>query len=521
MFGRFAHARGFKEAFFCHGPGPGGHGGGGHQGPNGCHQGHGQQGGVRPPWSSTNIKEQVRTTEKLPKRCAIPSETFAFLQADSGCLDEDDKRRGCTWHRGGRRHLCWNGESVLSDDEVKARQCPVSAWIGVVKAGSREVPWASILAAGIHTVVGNNRLESERFARLRRRGFFGHQSVLLGALPIAERADKSLGIAASAHDFRVIGEKEIAALLLDGKEEAEVARVEPKARKTSATAALVEDTAAESRPESRQETSKERIESACSLAERDLMEAHDRLTSAVEADLGLQLLLAGHADAGMRLLKSAAASGNAEAAHNVGVAYQERGRLKKAAKYYRRAAEADYAPALINLSLFYRRGMGGVERNRTEAERLMERAKNMQDRKTEEKEAEERAGDDRGLGASSEMPGRGGGGDPESVYLLARAYHYGLSGCPEDKHYALALYREATERGHAQSKSEHEALKRELYGIREEAAEDTKLQPGERQEEEQLTTTTILDEDEDEVGAQLQRRVSGDSGLGALEAAYT
>ena len=51
---------------------------------------------------------------------------------------------------------------------------------------------------------------------------------------------------------------------------------------------------------------------------------------------------------------------------------------------------------------------------------------------------------------------------PETCYTLARAYHFGTSGMPQDKKYALELYREAAINGHKKSKRAYEELKKSL-----------------------------------------------------------
>merc|ERR1712027_14157 len=42
---------------------------------------------------------------------------------------------------------------------------------------------------------------------------------------------------------------------------------------------------------------------------------------------------------------------------------------------------------------------------------------------------------------------------PESMYLLARAYHLGLSGCPADLQYAKALYKSAADAGNISARN--------------------------------------------------------------------
>lgn len=51
---------------------------------------------------------------------------------------------------------------------------------------------------------------------------------------------------------------------------------------------------------------------------------------------------------------------------------------------------------------------------------------------------------------------------PETCYTLARAYHFGTSGMPVDKRYALELYKEAAINGHKRSKRAYEELKTSL-----------------------------------------------------------
>lgn len=48
---------------------------------------------------------------------------------------------------------------------------------------------------------------------------------------------------------------------------------------------------------------------------------------------------------------------------------------------------------------------------------------------------------------------------PETCYILARAYHFGTSGMPQDKPYAFVLYREAAAQGHKKAKRAYENLK--------------------------------------------------------------
>ena len=51
---------------------------------------------------------------------------------------------------------------------------------------------------------------------------------------------------------------------------------------------------------------------------------------------------------------------------------------------------------------------------------------------------------------------------PETCFTLARAYHFGTSGMPQDQKYALELYREAAINGHEKSKRAYEELKSSL-----------------------------------------------------------
>ena len=188
---------------------------------------------------------------------------------------------------------------------------------------------------------------------------------------------------------------------------------------------------------------------SASFVESELRQTHDLIMAHIDAELGLDMILSGDKQSGIRLLRTAARAGSAEASHNLGVAYQQMGDLERAVASYRRASSQDYAPSLKNLAVFYRRGLGGVETDEALARELSEKAKRLremedgQDKSGHCKSCEENGWSDM-KSPSREVIAK----NPESLYLLARAYHLGLSGCPTDLQYAKALYKSAADAGH-------------------------------------------------------------------------
>ena len=199
---------------------------------------------------------------------------------------------------------------------------------------------------------------------------------------------------------------------------------------------------------------------SASFVECELRQTHDLMMAHVDAELGLEMILKGARRPGLTLLKTAARTGSAEASHNLGVAYQEVGDLERAVTSYRRAAAQDYVPSLLNLAVFYRRGLGGVERDETRAGELSARAKKFReaDREADQNRHCKRCEE---IGWTEGAPREVITNDPDSLYLLARAYHLGLSGCPVDLPYAEALYRTASDAGHASARNALRRFERE------------------------------------------------------------
>ncbi len=121
----------------------------------------------------------------------------------------------------------------------------------------------------------------------------------------------------------------------------------------------------------------EKLQSDLRMAQEDLQRALALAEVTMAATVGLEKLLSYDEERGdekdvaaaLALLKRAAAHGDAEAAHNIGVAFQ-RGMAKaagcmenshrRAVKWFRRAAALGYAASAYNLALYYRDGIGGV-----------------------------------------------------------------------------------------------------------------------------------------------------------------
>jgi TPR repeat protein len=72
-------------------------------------------------------------------------------------------------------------------------------------------------------------------------------------------------------------------------------------------------------------------------------------------------------------LRKASRAGNSCAAHNIAITYRESGELNTAVKWFRKAAEADDADALIQLGIHYYWGKG-VRRDPTAAVQCFRRA---------------------------------------------------------------------------------------------------------------------------------------------------
>ena len=252
---------------------------------------------------------------------------------------------------------------------------------------------------------------------------------------------------------------------------------------------------------------------SASFVENELRQTHDLIMAHIDAELGLEMILGGDEESAIKLLRSAARAGSAEASHNLGVAYQQMGDLERAAASYVRASSRDYVPSLKNLAMFYRRGLGGVEKSDELARDLSERAIRLQEREEGEdniwhcKKCEENGWcnqDSRGP-ARREVIAT----SPESLYLLARAYHFGLSGCPTDVQYAKALYKSAADAGHTEARN----MLRDLEGKREDC---DRLNVEDEEEADIISPLTTFDSSRTYL-----RKTSFDSGFEIVSETHT
>jgi TPR repeat protein len=449
--------------------------------------------------------------------------SFGLIQVDSAQIRDEQETE---------EERLSSRECSPEEDErgsgLRRHNCPF-------RAVCREyvVPWGTAVAAGFHLghhdgiVIRSVREEQrECWRRDAWKGLgnkfyhsnLGFGTFSLGALPIQEPfgvSSHTTSIAASK--FNALGIEALRELVDSTDVIDEGVDTAFKASPPHGVNLKIEDQRAEPelplafRPTSA--TATEHDVNSISFVERDLRMTGDRLLAQMEADLGLDLVLGGDLNSGMRLLKSAAREGNAEAAHNLAVAYQGRDNLSKAVKYYRKAARAGYAPSMVNLSLIYRRGLGGVVKDEAMADRLMEDAR---EAKANEATDTSITGNDckscTDNGWTGDSPRVVVNQDPESVYLLARAYHYGLSGCPVDKVYAMALYRSAADGG-------HKAARRGLAILRRELGEGSEAGTGEETEEDLESVGELFEDMFKSERPKLTRRISGDSGLGAVEVA--
>ena len=283
------------------------------------------------------------------------------------------------------------------------------------------------------------------------------QECHLGALPVSQKSNHDA--LSTLSGFKALSVDELKKLVNGEKssEAPEVSTAVPvirisKCRDTGKAKCLPRVSPSPSRSSSA--SSVDIDTNSASFVESELRQTHDLIMAHIDAELGLDMILSGDKQSGIRLLRTAARAGSAEASHNLGVAYQQMGDLERAVASYRRASSQDYAPSLKNLAVFYRRGLGGVETDEALARELSEKAKRLremedgQDKSGHCKSCEENGWSDM-RSPSREVIAK----NPESLYLLARAYHLGLSGCPTDLQYAKALYKSAADAGHTSARN--------------------------------------------------------------------
>ena len=134
----------------------------------------------------------------------------------------------------------------------------------------------------------------------------------------------------------------------------------------------------------------------------------------------------------------------------------------------------DYAAAFFNLAVFHERGKAGLQPSSVAAIALYKKAARLglpeavaalRDasvtgvQQKEEKKTSEKKSNKKQVSA-------------DQLFQLARAYHYGLSGMPVDRHHAAHLYRLASEQGHKKSKRAYTDLLQEFLKEAEDKEEE-------------------------------------------------
>ena len=212
-------------------------------------------------------------------------------------------------------------------------------------------------------------------------------------------------------------------------------------------------------------------------AEAELLRTGEMIDLALNASEALELLDMGYWGKGMEILKSIAGCNHGESNFNLGVIFERglygnRASIKKAIHYYLEAAKLNYPASFYNLGLIYEQSKFKVEQQ--QAKKLFEKAaelglveakkklghslnlkKNVEEHNHDKCRMCKDIGWTEAEGNKISIPPS----HPETCYTLARAYHFGTSGMPVDKKYALELYKEAAINGHKRSKRAYKELK--------------------------------------------------------------
>jgi len=225
---------------------------------------------------------------------------------------------------------------------------------------------------------------------------------------------------------------------------------------------------------------KEESEASLNSAEAEMLRTGETIDLILNASEALELLDMGYHEKGMEILTAVARCGHAESNFNLGVIF-ERGlygneaSIRKATKYYIKAIKLNYPASFYNLGLIYEQSVNRKER--LQANSLFEKAAELglveaqkklghflQPKKNTEGNIDGkcRMCQDIGWQVSEDNNVTVPTSSPKTCYTLARAYHFGTSGMPQDKKYALELYKEAAMNGHKKSKRAYEELKKSL-----------------------------------------------------------
>ena len=214
--------------------------------------------------------------------------------------------------------------------------------------------------------------------------------------------------------------------------------------------------------------------------EVELLKTAELIQVALDASDALDLLQNGYHRNGMILLKSAARRSHAESIFNLGVIY-ERGlygkkkSISKAIEFYVDAAHLNYPPSLYNLGVIHENNL-----KQDLARKFFERAAelkfgpamkklghNMDEQKNGEQKVDSHDTDcnyckDLGWEMDTGETPTLSPSCPKTCYRLAKAYQFGTSGMPLDKAYALALYKQAADSGYQKAIRAYEKLHSQL-----------------------------------------------------------
>src|SRR5262245_55483949 len=95
----------------------------------------------------------------------------------------------------------------------------------------------------------------------------------------------------------------------------------------------------------------DQIDQAIDMAQRAVRKNGNDLAACTM--LGILLMEAGRHDQGLFYLQRAAAGGQGETLHNLGLALARAGRVREAAETFERAVAGQYAPSVANLMMSY------------------------------------------------------------------------------------------------------------------------------------------------------------------------
>jgi len=195
----------------------------------------------------------------------------------------------------------------------------------------------------------------------------------------------------------------------------------------------------------------EKPNSSLNSAEAEMLRMGEVIDLTINASEALKLLDMGYHEKGMEILKEVARCNHAESNFNLGVIF-ERGlyrnqiSIRKAIKYYVKATKLNYPASFYNLGLVYEQSVDKTEQ--LQANTLFEKAAELGLFEAKKKlglSLQPKKGDgyeihgkckmcqDIGWQESEDNNVTIPASRPETCFTLARAYHFGTSGMPQDK----------------------------------------------------------------------------------------